>query len=175
MTPPLLCDLGESVPPSTISNTPNFLHQLPSFPSFLQVSFFPLPTHLPLLSWLLEKMENLARGLPLSTLWAVMAVGHSGGWKSTEFLPSAFWTERRSQDQHVSLLLSLALSSRVPSCRNQSVHSLLAFMPWRGRNELSSSPSPSWATAFSQDTAPCWPSPNNLHSPLRVVPPRLSP
>ena len=47
---------------------------------------------------------------------------------------------------------------------------LLAFIPWRWGNYPSSSPSPSGATAYSQDTAPCQPFPDSLCSPLRPAP-----
>lgn len=117
---------------------------VPAFYHILQPSLFPSPAAwesasslsqpiFPFPSWLLEKIRNLATAPPLSTLWAGMLGDIVEDWKSIEFLPSASWTERRSKDQCVSLLLlSLALPSQVPSCRNQSVHTCLPSYPGGG-------------------------------------------
>lgn len=140
MTPPRLCDLGESVPP--------FYHNQDSFPlactvlpphSCLGVSLFPLPTDLPLLSWRLEKIQNLATA-PLSAhfglgwQWDIVK-----DWKSTDFLPSASWTEVKGPACFPATTISVALPKWVPSFRNQSSHTCLPSYPGGGELSLAQS------------------------------------
>lgn len=105
-------------------------------PQCLGVSLFPLPIHLPLLSWFLEKIQNLATAPPLSTFWAGLAVGHSEGLEE-HWLPSLCFLDREVQGPACfpAPTLSVALPNWVPSFRNQSSHTCLPSYP--GGGELS--------------------------------------
>lgn len=76
-------------------------------------------------------------------------------WKSIEFLPSASWTEEvkgPARFPATAISSSPQLGAFLPEPEWPHV---LAFIPGRWGNYPSFSPSPSWATTYSQDPALC--------------------
>lgn len=138
MTPPRLCDWVSRCPLSATSSIlPSCMYH-PSFPQLLGSQLLPSPSPSP--SSLPTSKEDPELGYSPSSQhtlgWDGGEVGQGDvvkDWMRIEFLPSASWTERRSKDQCVPLLLlSLALPSQVPSCRNQSDHTCLSSYPGGG-------------------------------------------
>lgn len=150
MTPPRLCDLGESVPAcydiqhcSLLACSPQLLGTQASFLS-RPISLFSLDFYRKSRTWL---QPLLLAHFELGWQWDIVKA-----WKSTDFLPSASWTER-SKDQRVSIYI--ALPRWVPSFRNHSGHTCLSSYP--GGGEVI--------------PGPVLPHPGPLHTPKAHTPP----